>query len=359
MEGMRLHVVKSLSELSYSETSLLLIDASLFIDFELEILKYVEKCASFSICVLPPDIPFQVMDYAEQTFKYRISIPISSDYFNTFCKKTKNDLINSRKNYDSKTLEQQVIPDSFSGYFCGNSMTIKKVRRQILRAAHSEEPVLILGETGTGKTTAANVIHTLSRRKGKKMVSVSLSTIVETLAESAFFGHRRGSYTNADYECRGYFEQAHESTLFLDELGVASLSVQAMLLTVLDTGIYKKVGDDNEQHADVRMIFATNADLEQMLRDGLFRHDLYFRIYDNLIKIPPLRAHKEDIREMVKHYLDPNTKITEEALALLEEYSWPGNIRELHKCLHRALMNCSNRTITADTIDFGDISFPQ
>ena len=191
------------------------------------------------------------------------------------------------------------------------------------------------------------------------MISVSLSTIVESLAESAFFGHKRGSYTNADYECLGYFEEADGSSLFLDELGVAPLTVQAMLLTVLESGNFKKIGENRERHSDVRMIFATNANLESMLVSGHFRKDLYFRICDNLIRIPPLREHKEDIRGMVQHYLDSNMMITEDALELLQEYSWPGNIRELHKCLQRAKMNCGNNVITVDSIDFGGINFPQ
>ena len=358
-DKMKLTIASDFSSLAFSDCSLLLIDASLFYDFDLETLGQGEKFAAFSICILPADIPAQVLNYVEKTFRYIIPFPINLDYFRSYCLRIRTILPGLRKEDIARDKMLQLIPDSFSGYFCGDSAGIKKVRSQILNASCSKDPVLILGETGTGKTTAAQVIHALSERKCKKMVSVSLSTIVETLAESAFFGHIRGSFTNADCECSGCFETADGTTLFLDELGVASLSMQAMLLTVLETGNFKKIGDNKEQHVDVRMIFATNADLDNMMKTGDFRRDLYYRICDNLIKIPPLRSHKEDIRGMILHYLDNKTMITEDALEFLEDYNWPGNIRELHKCLHRATVNCVNKVITLDSIDLCDISFPQ
>lgn len=358
-EEISLTIASDFSSLTPANTRLLLIDASIFSDFDLENLEYGENCAEFSICILPQNIPSEIANYVEGSFRNILPFPVNRDYFNSYCRRVLRELRALRKDYISQKLSHQKIPDSLYGYFLGNSGIIKNVRGQILSAAYSKEPVLILGETGTGKTTAAQVIHKLSERRGRKMVSVSLSTIVETLAESAFFGHTRGSYTNAESESRGYFEEANGSSLFLDELGVAPVSIQAMLLTVLETGIFKKIGDSREQHTDVRMIFATNADLEKMLHTGNFRRDLYFRICDNLIRIPPLRLHKEDIRGMIMHYLDTDMMITEDAIERLEDYSWPGNIRELHKCLKRASVNCNNRVITADAIDFGDINFPQ
>ncbi len=358
-ENFKLTIASDFSTISFPNTKLLLVDSSLFGDFDLVNLEYGEKYSEFSICILPQNIPAEAINYVEKSFRYILAFPVSIDYFHTYIRKVFAELSRRHKGRLSQKLIQQKIPDSFSGYFWGNSNKIKSIRSQILSAAYSKAPVLILGETGTGKTTAAQVIHALSERRNKKMISVSLSTIVESLAESAFFGHKRGSYTNADYECLGYFEEADGSSLFLDELGVAPLTVQAMLLTVLESGNFKKIGENRERHSDVRMIFATNANLESMLVSGHFRKDLYFRICDNLIRIPPLREHKEDIRGMVQHYLDSNMMITEDALELLQEYSWPGNIRELHKCLQRAKMNCGNNVITADSIDFGGISFPQ
>ena len=189
------------------------------------------------------------------------------------------------------------------------------------------------------------------------MVSYSLSTVVESLAESTFFGHVKGSYTNASIETIGLFEAANGSTVFFDELGLASLAVQAMLLTVLETGNFKKVGSQKEQHVDVRVIFATNADLTQMLREGTFRTDLYWRICDNIIKLPSLRERKEDICDMVESYISKEDyTIKDEAIEKLENYSWPGNIRQLHKCLRRAMSHAKDHVIRADQIDFGDIN---
>ena len=254
----QLAVASGFSTLSVTNTKLLLIDASLFRDYDLRNLEYGENCSEFSICILPQDIPFEAKMYVEKNFRYIIPFPVNADYFRSYTLRVAGNMAKMKKGYISQKLTREKIPESFSGYFLGNSTIIKRVRGQILRAAYSKEPVLILGETGTGKTTAAKVIHTLSDRRNNKMVSVSLSTIVETLAESAFFGHVRGSYTNAEKESRGYFEEANGSSLFLDELGVASTSLQAMLLTVLETGNYKKIGENKEYHTDVRMIFATN-----------------------------------------------------------------------------------------------------
>ena len=358
-DDVKLSIASDFSSISVQEPKLVLIDASLFNDFDIEVLESAEKCARFAICILPSDIPIQVASYVEKTFQYIVSFPINTEYFRTYYLRVRKTILKSDKENVAPKKDQLSVPDSLSGYFGGTSPLIKSVRRQILRASYSNEPVLILGETGVGKTTAAEVIHDLSDRRNKKLITVDPSAIVGTLSESSFFGHIRGSYTSADYERRGYFEEANGSTLFFDEFGVASLSVQAMLLSVLETGKYKKIGDNRDRRVDVRMIFATNADIELMLRTGDFRQDLYFRIFDNLIKIPPLRERKEDIRGMVLRYLDADTIISEDAMELLENYSWPGNIRELHKRLKNAVDNSSNKVITADLIDFGEINFLQ
>lgn len=351
-----LTVITTLSDIPLSLSSLIIIDASLFACADNEFLKQAETISDYALCIIPSDIPLEAMSYAERIFKYTISFPIRIDLLKDYCRRTVN-LINFQKEENIPFFkENEMVPESIDGYFCGHSEAIRNVRKQILNAACSKDPVLILGETGTGKTTAAQMIHTLSARKEHKLISVSLSTVVESLAESTFFGHARGSFTSADYEGLGCFEVADGSTLFMDELGTASLSMQAMLLTVLETGNYKKVGMDKEKHVDVRMIFATNADLKLMLLEGKFRPDLYFRIYDHMIRIPALREHKEDLREMVFNFLEKESVlISEDAIELIEQYSWPGNIRELHKCLRRALHNARDNVITSDVIDFGNM----
>lgn len=357
-DDIKLTVASDFYRLSSSVDSLILIDASLFNDFDLSILENGEKYAAFSICIVPISLPPALLKFVENNFKYIISYPVNKEYFRRYCIRVRTLLATLQKDYPHK-LNLKPVPESFSGFFYGKSRIIKEVRNQILTAANTKEPVLILGETGVGKTTAAGIIHTLSERGSKKMVTVDPAAIAGTLPESAFFGHVRGSYTDAAYERHGYFEEANGSTLFFDEFGVASIAVQAMLLTVLETGNYKQVGDNKEHHADVRMIFATNADLEKMMISGKFRSDLYFRICDNVIQIPPLRKHKEDIHEMVLRHLGDEIQITDQAIELLEDYDWPGNIRELHKCLNRACSYGTNRKITADLIDLGEINIPK
>lgn len=356
-EDIRFSVVSSFDDITFSDSTLILIDASIINNFDKTIVSYAEAYSPFAICILPFDIPNPILIYAEKVFRFKISIPINGEYFRSYCTRVIKAMPDSAKNCFGFNAGLESLPDSYYGYFCGDSGIIKNVRRQIRTAAYSHEPVLLLGETGTGKTTAATVIHALSERHEKEMVSVSLSTVVESLAESTFFGHVKGSFTSADNDGKGCVEAADGTTLFMDELGVASLSLQTMLLTVLETGIFKRVGDDKEHHVDVRFIFATNADIQRMLREGTLRSDFYYRIYDNIIQLPPLRSRREDIRGMVLSYLEKESVlISEDAIERLEEHDWPGNIRELHKCLRRTLRNCDNNVITADSIDFGVVS---
>lgn len=359
-EELRLSVISSFDEFTFSDSTLLLIDASQFCTFDKTLLGYAESYSPFSICILPFDVSTQILIYAEKVFRFKITIPVKGECFRSYCERVTKLMPDSAKRCFGYNTGLDNLPDSYYGYFCGDSAMIKNVRKQIRTAAYSHEPVLLLGETGTGKTTAANVIHALSERHEKQMISISLSTVVESLAESTFFGHVKGSFTSAENDGKGCFEAADGTTLFMDELGVASLSLQTKLLTVLETGVFKRVGDDKEHHVDVRCIFATNADIHRMLREGTLRSDFYYRIYDNIIHLPPLRSRREDIRGMVLSYLEKESVlISEDAIERLEEYDWPGNIRELHKCLRRTLRNADNNVITADCIDFGSFNFPQ
>ena len=340
--------------------SLVIIDASFFAGNGNAFLNPVKMICSKIICLLPIDIPQFIASNVEQHFCYSIPFPISIEKFRLMVIRYQN-LINNKPISDIPLLaEGDVVPESFFGYFCGCSELIRGVRKRLLEVSTNKAPVLLLGETGTGKNTAANVIHSLSDNKQKKLISLPLSTVVDSLAGSTFFGHTKGSFTSADCDCRGVFEAANGSTLFLDQLGTASLDIQAMLLTVLETGNFKKVGDEEEQHCDVRLIFATNADLSRMLKEGTFRSDLYFRICDNIIRIPPIRERREDIHAMVENFIKKDCfSITRQALECLENYSWPGNIRELHKCLLRAMSNNPSHVIAEKDLDFGAVSILQ
>lgn len=352
-----LSVGTEFTEIPSISFELLIFDTSLIIKKTNALYRCLEFFSDRLVCLLPIDTPYGIRKYVESRFKFIIPFPVTVETFRENLLSMQNQLQQRLKTADLSLLENENIPDTVLGYFCGSSSIIKSVRKKILSVADTNEPVLLLGETGTGKTTAGALIHGLSERGEKKMVSYSLSTVVESLAESTFFGHVKGSYTNALIETIGLFEAANGSTVFFDELGLASLAVQAMLLTVLETGNFKKVGSQKEQHVDVRVIFATNADLTQMLREGTFRTDLYWRICDNIIKLPSLRERKEDICDMVESYISKEDyTIKDEAIEKLENYSWPGNIRQLHKCLRRAMSRAKDHVIRADQIDFGDIN---
>ena len=334
-------------ELAAKKASLVIVDMSLFVHDDNSILQRIEVFSHHIVLIVPADIPSALIHYAEKHFAYFIPYPVSMDVFRVNIVRFHN-FMNNKAPEDIQLLaKNEAVPKSFFGYFCGTSDKILDVRRKLLKASCSKRPVLLLGETGTGKNTAARVIHALSENKGKKLIRLPLSTVVDTLAGSMFFGHAKGAFTSADNECKGVFERASDTTLFLDELGSASLDVQKMLLSVLDTGYFKKVGSELEQRTNARLILATNADIYKMMEAGTFRDDLFYRICDNIISIPPIRDRKEDIRSMVDNYIQKkNFTISKSALEKIENYRWPGNIRELHKCLGHAMDNNPSHVIS-------------
>ena len=238
--------------------------------------------------------------------------------------------------------------------FIGESKEILKVKSELLSIANNNQPILLLGETGTGKTTVAKIIHNISNRQEKSFVSESIPNLPESLANSILFGNTEGAYTDAKQR-QGLFKAAHKGTLFLDEIGFASFAIQGLLLTVIETGIIRSVGKDKEDNVDVRMIFATNSDLSSMRTQGLFREDFYQRISAYCITIPPLREHISDLPLIVEELLkESNKEIHKYALEKLMEYKWPGNIRELQNCIKRANTFCKSSVITEDYIILND-----
>ena len=355
-----LTVITDCTKVPPVSVEIVILDATLIVGKSASVYRTIELYSDKFICLLPFDSPFDLRSYVDRTFKHILFYPISIERFRNSLLDIQSQLQFQLKLETSVLPDLDYTPDSILGYFRGDSPIMRTVRKKIISAASSKESVILLGETGTGKTTAAKLIHKLSERKEKEMVSCSLATVVESLAESTFFGHAKGSFTNAESERIGLFETADGSTVFFDELGHATLGVQAVLLTVIDTGNFTKVGTQTEQHVDVRLIFATNADLELMIKEGLFRHELFFRICDNIITLPPLRERKEDIWDIVESYIiKKDYMIREDALERLENYSWPGNIRELHKCLKRAMSQAKDHIIGVEHIDFGDINFLQ
>tara|TARA_Y100000588_G_scaffold345805_1_gene393388 strand:- start:10786 stop:11709 length:924 start_codon:yes stop_codon:yes gene_type:complete len=219
--------------------------------------------------------------------------------------------------------------------------------------ATSTSTVLVTGETGTGKELAARAIHHNSPRTNHRFVALNCSAVPEALLESELFGHVRGAFTGAVSTRKGRLEDAHQGTLFLDEVGTMSGNLQAKLLRVLQERELERVGDNRTIKIDVRIIAATNADLSQLVSNGSFREDLYYRLNVIPIFLPPLRNRREDIPLLVQHFvrtLSPRqdrpreVSVTQEALRLMMGYDWPGNIRQLENAIERAFALGSDRT---------------
>lgn len=237
----------------------------------------------------------------------------------------------------------------------GSSEAIRDLKEQIRIVAPTNAWVLISGENGTGKELVAHTIHRLSKRNSKPMIEVNCAAIPEELIESELFGHEKGAFTGAGAMKRGKFDLAHEGTLFLDEIGDMSLKAQSKTLRILQERKFERVGGSKTIQVDVRVIAATNKDLEAEIEKGAFREDLYFRLNVIPIKVPPLRERDEDISELIEEFagtfsLDTNQppkRFSEEAIRILQKYHWPGNVRELKNLVERLVIMTSSEEISA------------
>ncbi|MBL1215253.1 MAG: sigma-54-dependent Fis family transcriptional regulator [Ignavibacteriae bacterium] len=232
----------------------------------------------------------------------------------------------------------------------GRSKAIKDLVDITMQVAQSDISVLIYGESGVGKEVFAKAVHGCGKRADKKLVSVNCGAIPEGILESELFGHEKGSFTGAVDSRKGYFEIADGGTLFLDEIGEMPLTTQVKLLRVLETKEFMRIGSETVTKVDVRIIAASNKDLQHEVDAKRFRNDLYFRLKAVSLNIPPLRERKEDVVALIFHFLQlysksnniPEPEITPEALNLLTEYNWPGNIRELKNAIETSI--ALNRT---------------
>ncbi len=233
-----------------------------------------------------------------------------------------------------------------AGGIVGNAPALRRVLEVARQAAPSSATVLLMGESGTGKEMFARVIHDLSPRAGGPFVAVNCGALPESIIEAELFGAEKGAYTGATATREGRFERAHKGTLFLDEVGELSPRVQVKLLRALQSGELERVGGTHTVRVDCRVIAATNQDLKQMVRDGDFREDLFYRLNVIPITLPPLRARREDVPlladHFLRHYAEKNGKriegFSERALARMVDYSWPGNVRELENTIERAVV---------------------
>ncbi|WP_282015618.1 sigma-54-dependent transcriptional regulator [Marinifilum flexuosum] len=239
----------------------------------------------------------------------------------------------------------------------GSSATWERAMNMVRKVADTNANVLITGENGTGKELIAREIHRLSKRSNKVMVSVDMGAIAENLFESELFGHKKGAFTDAHSDRMGKIEAANKGTLFLDEIGNLTMPMQAKLLSVLQNRVLTKVGDNSATKVDLRLICATNGNLQQMVSDGNFREDLLYRINTIHIEVPPLRDRKDDIPELAEFFVNKyadkygkNLKISSQAISKLSDYAWPGNVRELQHSVEKAVILSDSQQLTA--VDF-------
>jgi two-component system response regulator HydG len=259
---------------------------------------------------------------------------------------------------ENRYLHQQLQDARGVKRIIGQSEPMRRVMEIVQQVAPSSATVLIEGESGTGKEVIANAIHYSSPRRDKPFIKVSCAALPETLLESELFGYERGAFTGAEKRKPGRFELADGGTLFLDEIGLMPLHLQVKLLRVLQEHEFERLGGTQTIKVDVRLIAATNVDLAEAVRNGLFREDLFYRLNVINIKLPPLRERKEDIPLLVDHFIrlysEKNSKplrgISKHAMAALIRYNWPGNVRELENVIERAVVLSKD-----EVIDEGDL----
>jgi DNA-binding NtrC family response regulator len=255
-------------------------------------------------------------------------------------------------------LRRQLAQGGGLAHQMGPSLAVQRVIEQIATVAATSFSVLVLGETGTGKELVAQAIHRQSRRSAQPFIALDCGAIPETLIESELFGHEKGAFTGADRRRRGQFELAAGGTVFLDEIGNLPMPLQAKLLRALEARSVQRVGGGEPTPIDVRFIAATNDDLQKRATDGAFRPDLFFRLAQYTVPLPPLRERRDDIAHLARRFLEevcvelrrPVIAIAPEAMALLEEHDWPGNVRELRNVIRQAVLEAKGTVLARATV---------
>ncbi|MCG9692299.1 sigma 54-interacting transcriptional regulator [Vibrio sp. Isolate22] len=284
---------------------------------------------AIAICNQPPS---RNLSLIKQTYWDYYHLPIDTEWF---CR----NLGHAYGMVDTK--QHKPKPDSCHEYqLVGQSSTIQQLKKKITKIANNDFPVLIQGETGTGKSLCARLIHEASARNQKPFIAVNCGTIPQSLIHSELFGFEKGSFTGANKRYVGHVERANGGTLFLDEIGDLELSLQTYLLHFLENNLIERLGSSNQLPVDCRVIFATNVNIEQAVAAGKFRKDLFHRINVLPLELVPLNDHKEDIEDLVrfelKHKYASKTKLPSDTLEQMKQYHWPGNVRELFNCIKRA-----------------------
>ncbi len=258
----------------------------------------------------------------------------------------------------SETLKTEIRRNYPIDGMIGSCPAMQEVFRRIEKVAPTDTTVLILGESGTGKELVARALHEQSLRNAESIITVNCAAIPEALIESELFGHEKGAFTGADSTRTGLVEAADGGTLFLDEIGELPLAAQARLLRVLQNGEIRRVGSEQSRLVDIRLIAATHRDLKQLVQEGAFRSDLYFRLRVMELNLPPLRDRGSDVMKLAEFLLEkartqlnrPPMRLGDEAIELIRRHDWPGNVRELENALERAVILCEGETITPDLL---------
>ena len=283
------------------------------------------------------------------------------DYLTKPCKIEELDVL-IRKAYERRALQKENLymqvrlnRKEATHQLVTNNRNMKELLALVERAAQSESSVLIQGESGVGKELIAQSIHRFSTRYGQAFIDINCGAIQETLLESEMFGYEKGAFTNADSSKPGLFELADHGTLFLDEIGELSPRLQVKLLRVLETHTFFRVGGVKQVKVNIRLVAATNKNLQEEVKENRFRQDLLYRINTVTVEIPPLRERKDDVPILVEHFVKNAANkspviVSSEAMELLSEYTWPGNVRELRNVIERALVLAPTGEITKDCL---------
>jgi DNA-binding NtrC family response regulator len=325
----------------------------------LDLLKKVKTIDSESIVILITafaSVPTAITALKDGAYDY-VTKPVDPDELAHLVKKGLEQKALKKENIQLKeNIDEIIRPDNL----IGESSQMKKIFDLIFTVAPADTTVMIRGESGTGKELVAKAIHINSRRKYFPIITVNCGAISESLLESELFGHEKGAFTGAQFKRKGKFEMADGGTIFLDEVGSVSPKMQVELLRVIETKQFNRVGGNQNITSDFRVIVATNEPLEEMVKQGRFREDLYYRLNVFSIVVPPLRERKSDIPVLAHFFLNrfstsmnkPIKKISAEAMDFMMKYEWPGNVRELENAIERAVVVGKGNAITVEDLPF-------
>ncbi|PIQ09255.1 MAG: Fis family transcriptional regulator [Ignavibacteriales bacterium CG18_big_fil_WC_8_21_14_2_50_31_20] len=319
-------------------------------------IKAIDKDAIIILITAFSSVPTAITALKNGAYDY-VTKPVDPDELSHLVKRALEQRALKIENIQLKeSIDEIIKPDNL----IGESFQIKKIYELVHSVSRTDTTVMIRGESGTGKELVAKAIHINSGRKYSPIITVNCGALAESLLESELFGHEKGAFTGAQFRRKGKFEMADGGTIFLDEIGSISLRMQIELLRVIETKQFNRVGGNELIKSDFRVITATNESLEDLVKAGKFREDLYYRINVFTIVIPPLRERRDDIPLLVNFFLNKFSsamnkkikKISKEAMDFLMNYDWPGNVRELENAIERAMVVGKSDSITVDDLPF-------